>query len=278
MKRYNYLIIIILLLFIHEVTAQTARRTDVSTALEDLYERITKTGDDNEKLRLNDSIRFIINSYAVSDSVFSHTFNNLRYLGQIISPDKKLKIITWNVFLLNSPNRYFSYIIRKGQRKNPGQMYILTGFNRTETVKTDITYKADNWYGALYYAIQPFKKAGKVYYILLGLDYGNLNVTRKIIDVLSLSEDGTLLLGLDCFVRDQSIRSREVLEYSPDGVVTLRLLNSKTIVFEQLADIKTGHGDGTGLSVAGSSYDGYIYKKGLWKFVSDIDVKNTKNK
>jgi len=276
MIRYLYLFIFIFLLLIYRASAQTDKRTDVSAVLEDLYDRITKTKDDDGKLRLNDSIRLIIGDYALSDSVFSHTFSNLRYLGQIISPDNKLKIITWNVFLREGPNRYFSYIIRKGEKKKPGRVYILSGINREDPVNTEITYKADNWYGALYYAIQPFKKERKVYYILLGLDYGNLKVSRKIIDVLSFEADGTLLLGLDCFVRDRHTESRVVLSYSPDGVVILRFADRKTIVFDQIEDITTGHGNGSGLSVPGSSYNGYVFRKGSWRFVSGIDVKNTK--
>ena len=80
-----------------------------------LFTRLEKVYDDDTRIRINDSIRFIIDSYAASDSVFEHRFTNIRYLGQITSSDNMLKIITWNLILTNSANRYFCYFIRKGE-------------------------------------------------------------------------------------------------------------------------------------------------------------------
>lgn len=125
MKRVHCLLIFTLFTGIIPVSGQTGIG-DTPRILDDLYKRVTDIKDENEKLRLNDSILLIIGSYAASDSVFSHRFENLRYLGQIISPDMKLKIITWNVFMRNSPNRYFCYIIRKGERKQKNSVYNLT--------------------------------------------------------------------------------------------------------------------------------------------------------
>ena len=251
-------------------------KPDVEMILENLYERIINTKDDTEKLRLNDSVRLVIGTYAASDSVFKHRFTNLRHLGQIESPDSRLKIITWNLFLRKSPNRYFCYMVRKGEKSKGNLVYVLTGQNREEAVRTDITYTANNWYGALYYTIQPFKKDRKVYYILLGLDFGNLLISRKIIDVLDFTSAGELVFGKDCFTKGQETKFREVLEYSADGMVTLRFNNRKLIVFDQLASYTTGHEDGSAQYGAGFSFDGYILKRGEWRFVSDVDVKNEK--
>lgn len=273
MKRIKGLLILAILSGMIPLTGQKVE-ADVPYILEDLYRRITTTKDEDEKLRLNDSIKIIISSYAASDSVFSHRFDNLRYLGQIISPDMKLKIITWNIFMLNSPNRYFCYIIRKGEKKQKNSVWFLSGQNREETVRSDITYEADNWYGALYYAIQPFRKDRQTYYILLGLDYGNISVARKMIDVLSFTPGGNLLFGLDCFEREKSIKLREVLEYSAEGIVSLRLETPKMIVFDRLTSVTTGHGEGNEVVGAGITFDSYVLKRGLWRFVPDADVKN----
>ena len=274
MKRYFYLIIFILFLSLNDSAGQTNK--DIREILQDLYDRIAGTKDDNEKLRLNDSLRLIIESYAESDSVFTHNFENLRFLGQITAPDRKLKIITWNVFMQNSPNRYYCHIIKRGEKKKANTIRVLTGMNREDPVRQDIVYTPENWYGALYYAIQPFRIDKKVHYIILGFDYGNLNVSRKIIDVLNFSAEGNVSFGLDCFVRDKETKLREVLEYSPEGIVSLRMENSKTIVFDQPAMIKTGHGDGQDISAAGISLNGYVLRRGIWKFVPDLDLKNKK--
>jgi hypothetical protein len=275
MKRIKELLIFILFFGMIPLTGQTGLR-DTPLILEDLYKRITDTKDESEKLRLNDSIKLIISSYAASDSVFIHRFETLRYLGQIISPDMKLKIITWNVFMRNSPNRYFCYIVRKGERKQKNSVYFLAGQNHEEPIRTDITYNSGNWYGALYYAIQPFRKKRQTHYILLGLDYGNINVARKLIDVLSFTSGGDLLFGLDCIEKNNVTRQREVFEYSPEGIVSLRMETPKKIVFDRVTTISTGHGDGSELSGAGITFDAYVFKRGSWRFISDVDVKNKK--
>jgi hypothetical protein len=274
MNRKNCIIIAALFLII-PVKGQTVK-PDVSLILKNLYDRILNTRDDAEKLRMNDSLILIISSYAASDSVFTHSFTNLRHLGQIESPDSRIKILTWNIFLREGANRYFCYLVRKGENRKENRVYVLSGQNRAENIRTDITYSVNSWYGALYYAIQTFKKDKKSYYILLGLDYGNLMISRKIIDVLYFTGDGELMLGMDCFVRRGATKLREVLEYSSDGVVSLRFSNSKLIVFDQLASFTTGHENGSEQYGAGLSFDGYALKRGSWRFVSDVNVKNKK--
>lgn len=277
MNRVCYLLILVLLSLLTG-TEIRADKPDISGILENLFERIIGSEDDTEKQRLNDSVRIIIGSYAESDSVFTHSFENLRFLGQITSPDRKLKIITWNLLLRNSPNRYFSYIIRKNGKRSPNTVFTLSGMNREEPVRDDIIYTSGNWYGALYYAIQPFRNNRQLCYLVLGLDYGNIRVSRKIIDVLSFSPDDSLMLGLDCFIREEESRMREVLQYSPEGILSLRMENNKTVVFDQPVTVRTGHGDGYELSAAGVSFSGYVLHKGNWVFVADIDVKNKKKK
>ena len=70
---------------------------------------------------------------------------------------------------------------------------------------------------------------------------------------------------------------REILEYAPDGMVTLRLVSRKLIVFDHLDPIIMGHeNDPEYYGAAGLSFDGYKLKKGLWRFVSDIDIRKLK--
>ena len=80
---------------------------DTPQVLEELFDRLVDNYDDNDSIRINDSIRLIIDSYVKSDTVFNHRFTNLRYLGQITSPDSLIKIITWNLVLENKPGTVF---------------------------------------------------------------------------------------------------------------------------------------------------------------------------
>ena len=275
MKIKLYYIIIGILVLISPVKGQT-KTGDISLLLEKLYDRILYTNIDSERLRLNDSVNLLIESYVNSDSAFTHKFTNLRYLGQITSPDNKLKIINWNLILRNGSNKYFLYMIRKGEKGKENQIYKLTGEHKEKPVRTDIEYNSENWYGALYYAIQPFKKDKKVNYILLGIDVGNSQITRKIIEVLSFTPVGEIVFGKNCFKRENEIKSREVLEYFSEGVMTLRINSKKMIVFDHLASISGEQRDNSVSYGAGYTYDSYIYRKGLWQFTQNIEMRNIK--
>ena len=115
MRRYTFIIIAVAIFSIPQTNCR-AVSPETSAILENLFRRILNTNNDNERIRLNDSVQVIIDSYAASDSVFVHKFSGLRYLGQILSSDSKVKIITWNLILREGGNRYFCYIIRKGAR------------------------------------------------------------------------------------------------------------------------------------------------------------------
>jgi len=248
---------------------------DVSETLQKLYTAILNA-DDDERIRLNDSVKLIINDYVMSDSLFRHRFDNLRYLGQIDSPDGKLKFITWNLPLRNGENRYYLYIIRKNKKREKNTVYKLEGKYRQESVSTDKIYSAGDWYGALYYSIQPFRYKGNKLYLILGLDSDNINNSRKIIDFLDFDDKDEIIFGKDCLLRDSKKKYREVLEYSADGMISLRLRTKKLIVFDHVDPFAMGHENDPESFGAGLSFDGYSFRKGNWEFVSDIDVRNLK--
>lgn len=275
MKRYTCIIIIAVSISISHASGQTNSH-DVSSILSDLFTRILNTNQDPERLRLNDSIQLIIDNYAASDSVFAHRFSNIRFLGQILSPDSKLKIITWNLILREGKNKYFCYIISKGNKGEKNKVYKLTGENKNEDIQTDKKYTDKDWYGALYYSIEPFSKDKVIHYLLLGIDYGDLSYTRKIIEVLTFTPEGGIIFGNDCFIKDKEVSSRVIIEYSSEAVVILRMKNRRCVVFDHLVSISGKKNNRENLG-SEYSYDAYALKKGIWYFITNIDVRNKKN-
>lgn len=246
----------------------------VSKTLEKLSVRLLADKSDHEKLIINDSVRMFIEAYACSDTVFNHRFDNLRYLGQITSPDSLIKIITWNLILRENPGRYYCYFIRRSDQDKKNIIYKLAGSYRDEALKTDTTYSGTGWYGALYYDLRTFREEGTHYWVLLGIDYGNQLITRKIIDVVSFTPEGDIVFGKHWFTRDNEIKQRVVLEYGSEAVASLRFLNDTTIVFDHLVPISPQYRNNHQYYAPDYSYDAYILENGLWRFISNIDVRN----
>jgi hypothetical protein len=272
MKRFA-LLLNILIFFAFSSLAALGQSTGTEDVLNNLFKRILSTRDDDERIRLNDSLVLVIDQYAGSGDIFTHRFENLRYLGQILSSDSRIKILTWNLILTDGTNRYFCYLIRNRGKDSGNKIIKLTGVNMDDAPRIDLTYAEGNWYGALYYGIQPFRSGKETCYAVLGLDFANLQVSRKIIDIMSFSDEGELTLGKSCFRKGDQIVLREVFEYQADGVMTLRFNDKKTIIFDNLAPISTGEKYDQGYYGTEFSFNAYVLKKGLWNFVKNYKVR-----
>ena len=256
------------------ITLGQVTKNDTPVVLERLFARISASINDSEKLKANDSIQILVDSYARSDSVFVHKFANLKHLGQITSKDSRLKIISWNLLLKDSLSRYYCYFIHNNKEEK--KTYKLTSKYHREPVRMDTIYSGNNWYGALYYDLRPVKKDNQVFWMLLGIDYGNPAVTRKIIDVLSFNPEGKVVFGKKWFETGKMTGFREVLEYGYTAVISLRFLTDKLIVFDHLVPVTPEYENNREFYGPDYSYDAYRFEKGAWKLKINIDVRNEK--
>lgn len=267
------LIILCLLMFETVISAQQSI-DEISYDISRLYNNVVSSSDDNIKFATNDSIKSRINDYASSVNIFSTHLNDVKFIGEITSPDNKLKIINWNLLDTKGVNHYFCFLIHRNGKKS--NIYYLEGSYNDEKIDIDAEYNSSNWYGALYYDIQNFKFEGKEHYLILGYDYSPLELSRKIVETLSFSKDEPLFGHYRCLSKENKSVRREVLEYSSDGIVTLRFVSKKSVVFDHLAAYATGHTTETNGYGAALSFDAYQFEKGMWHFISNVDIRNTK--
>jgi hypothetical protein len=272
MKRICLISTIFTLLMINSLNGQT-KSPNIAADLEGMFFRLRDNLSSQQKLAINDSVKLIIESYAASDSVFNHRFTNLRYLGQISSPDNLVKIITWNLILNDGGNRYICYIIRKSDPGVQNTIYKLSGIYNESPIRTDTIYSESNWYGALYYDIRPFKIGKEPSYILLGIDYGNSFVTRKLIDVLTFAPGSGLLFGRNCFSDGIMTSPRVVFEFSANAVMSLRFYGDLSIVFDHLSPSSPELKDNRQYYGPDFSYDSYDFEKGLWRLKTNVDIR-----
>jgi len=274
MKRI-LIIIFLISTQLFSVSEVKASGSDTSVILEKLFSRLIASRDDADKLRINDSIKLIIDGYSESDTAFTHKFENLKFLGQITSRNSRLKIITWNLILKDSQSRYYCYFINNTGKKN--RVYRLEGKYSEAPVKSDVTYTEKDWYGALYYDLRPFGKGNDNYWVLLGIDFGNPSITRKIIDVVSFTTEGGIIFGRRVFGTGNPAKYREILEYSSEAVVSLKFVSDKSIVFDHLVPVSPALKGNREYYGPDFSYDAYNLEKGIWMFKSNVDIRNRKN-
>jgi hypothetical protein len=275
MKRIIFIITLFTFLIHNWINSQTISPI-ISGDLENMFRRLRENLSSTEKLAVNDSIRLIIENYASSDLIFTHKFSNLRYLGQITSTDSLVKILTWNLILDDGGNRYFCYIIHRASPGAGGNIYKLTGLYNEAPIRPDTLYSESNWYGALYYDIRPFVTGNEINYVVLGLDYGNSFITRKIIDVLSFSTGNSLVFGKRCFADGKLVLERVVFEFAATAVMSLRFNTDISIVFDHLSPFIPELKDNRQFYGPDFSFDSYNLENGLWRLKSNIDIRNKK--
>jgi hypothetical protein len=265
----------ILLLFLSTGLAKSqVAATDTPRLLEDLFDRLVGNYNDADRIHINDSIRLILDDYVKSDSVFTHRFINLRYLGQIVSPDSSLKIITWNLVLENEPGKYFCYFIKKQDSVKENRIYRLSVGYNGNPVHTDTTYTGPGWYGALYYDIRPYIINNSRCWILLGIDFGNSDISRKIIEVLTFSPEDSIVFGRKWFVSGEEKAYRAVFEYASNAMMSLKFKSDSSIVFDHLVPFSSAHKDDHQYYGPDYSFDAYNFENGFWKLILNVDARN----
>ena len=269
--------VVSILLFISVSTGLTKSQIsqdDMSGTTDKLFGRLHSVSEDSVRQRINDSIKLIVEAYVASDKIFTHNLSNKRYLGQITSSDSIIKIVTWNLVLNNEPGRYFCYFIRKSPDGNENAVYYLTHSYDDGQILADTLYSQSDWYGALYYDIRPFYTENRKCWVLLGINYSNPLLTRKVIEVLSFSQENKILFGRKWFDSGKSVNFRHVLQYSASAIISLRFRSDNSIVFDHLVPLPPSGYDDRLYYGPDYSYDAYIFKNGLWNLSINIDVRN----
>ncbi len=218
-----------------------------------------------------------------------YPFDSLKEVSRLLSPDKKFRIITWNIFKEDGTHAYFGFIqannsktVKKGlfKKETNTQYEVFPLVDKSATVKTPESYVADpsKWFGMLYYDII---KSDDDYYTLLGWD-GNEKLTqRKFIDVLSFKTDGTPVFGKDVFKMPGKFGKRIMFEYAAEVAMSLKYNdNRKQIIFSHLAPntldpILIGQYQYYGPD---GSFDALTLKKGRWVYEPAIDIRKDKDK
>lgn len=254
-----------------EVWAQVdSTFTDTVLRLSDLI----RLESDEKKLEASAQLEVLLKSYYSDVVKFDNSLGKIPYIGQLESPDGKLKMVCWNVALEQGNFRYFCVMRYKPTK----EVVFVTVFEDSDEDWSRINRKPirpNNWYGALYYKILENKYKGKTYYTVLGWD-GKDNITnRKVIDILNI-QGKSVILGASVFKDEQNKPShRLIYEYANDVSMALNYDDAeKMIVMDHLAPEDSRFVGQYQFYGPDFSYDGLQFKKGEWILLRDVFAKN----
>lgn len=183
----------------------------------------------------------------------------------IWSPDKKFRILTFNQICLNGDHRNYGFL----QMAGSDNLVIALADTAKKPAKDYLDQELDpqEWYGALYYAIVPFKYQRKKMYLLLGYDGATIHSNKKVLDVLWFDR-GTPVFGKEVFREggfDKQASCRVVYEFHNSSLMLLHYeQKEKIVVLDKLAPAFPEAVNDFYYYIPSGDYDYYAYNKGFW--------------
>lgn len=245
----------------------TERHAEVKSALQRMGEAVR----DSERDSIGDGLKDALHAMLESDGAMQADLSDIP-ISRVDAPDGKFRLITFNVPYTNGTHRYEGLLlVDQGKRR---VVYDLK--DRTASTPNPWAKKLgpDNWYGALYYTVIPPQKKKGGYYTLLGWK-GHSNVeTRKVIDVLSF-KGGVPVFGAPLFKEGKIRPMRKIYAYGFHNSMSVKHdPANKAIVLDHLAPSKPEFDGQPAFMGPDLSFDAYVWHKGAWHYLRDVDVRN----
>jgi len=254
--KYKFIITIISFIAIfssNKISAQSELQTEINSIIaeENVERRIQLADTFNIKLRDIISVEEKAKKIDVPERI-----------SQLFSKDNNVGIYTWCIQTQRGMYKYYCIL------KSPKGTFILEDVNGDENIATEKLIE-NNWYGAVYYDIIDIDIDGKKAYTLIGNDLKGILSNKKIIDVLSFDDDGNAVFGAPIF--ENKLQQRLIFEYSARSTMYMRYNEDmKMIIYNFLIPIDPNFARDHRFYVPDSSYDGLVYKNGVWTLQENV--------
>jgi len=142
------------------------------------------------------------------------------FMGFVASADGRLRVWTWNWANDNRTAGYGGLVAFSEGRGEAPRFTKLKDVDSADRPDEQAAVSAENWHGALYYAMVP-DAIDKNTWLLLGWDDGDAQVTRKVIEPIQWRPRG-LRFGAPVLQSPKGMKKRHVLEYADAVQASLR--------------------------------------------------------
>lgn len=247
-----------------------ALETDLSNKLSELR----SVRDDSSIAVLNDEFKNLLAKTLEEEKAFDYPFASLKTVGKISSQDELVRIFSWNVQYEDGSNDYFSFVMKKDERRDRVHVVELKSQEQRLQALTREVVDYDNWYGALYYDIVDVKKRNRTYYTLLGYDANNDRSTIKFLDVMYFIGKYPKF-GHPLFETKNGYQNRVIFEHSAKATMSLKYEEDREkIIFDHLSPEAPNLKEFKEYYVPDMSYDAYVFEKNKWHLKEDIIAVN----
>lgn len=239
------------------------------------FKEIAKTKDELIKDSVNSKIINLFEKTLTLESSFEYPFDSLKHVGKIFSPDKKIRIYTWNLPYSSGTHKYYGFIQVKRTKKDSVRLIRLNDKSENISEPENKILSPENWFGALYYQIVVNRFKGEDFYTLIGFDFNNFFSSKKIVEVLYFNEEEKPVFGKPIFENNQKLFNRIIFEFSARATMSLKYDPEKEmIIYDHLSPSRPSLEGKFQFYGPDFSYDALTFEDGIWKVITDIDVRN----
>ncbi len=258
-------------------------------SLKHIQQKVFFSKKESNRFEANKQFIALWNEILKDEKSMQYPFDSIIEVSRLMAPDKKFRIITWNILKEDQTHAFFGFIqvnnsktVKKGlfKKETTSQYEVFPLADKSASVKTPENYVSDHskWFGMIYYEVL---KSDDEFYTLFGWDGNDRLTQRKFIDVLSFKADGTPVFGKDVFKFPGKFAKRIMFEYAGEVSMSLKYNSGrKQIIFSHLAP------NGLDPTLEGQyqyygpdgSFDALEMKKGKWVYEPAIDIRKEKDK
>lgn len=251
--------------------------TNAEHALITVYSKITRFAKEEDNIANNNRFIVLLDSILKIPESFNYTFTKLQ-MGIVEPRDRSFRIFSWNIIHTDGTYENFGFI-QKYNKNGTVKVYFLKDKSKTLKNQMLLVCSPDTWIGATYYSVCQNKYDDETYYTLLGWSPNSTFTQKKIIEVLKFDKTGMPSFGFPIVeLKGKGFQRRIIFEYSSKNSMMMRYdKRKKMIVFDHLAPSDFRYNDIYEFYGPDFSIDGYKFKKGKWRYQSDIDIRNPRN-
>jgi hypothetical protein len=216
--------------------------------------------------------RILVRALKTKNS-FHYPFDSLQTVSILYSPDSVFRIFTWQLVINENVIRQHGAIQMKTY---DGSLKLYPLIDKSDvTVNVQDTIGNNfGWIGAIYYKIIVKRSSNQNYYTLLGFDENNIRSSRKIIEVLSFTNDEPVFGGRYFSYEDDAVfksaHSRYILEYKKQAGPRLTYDKELDMIIVEHLVSESNQPAKKWTLVGDGDYEGFKWKNGKWVHVEKV--------
>ncbi|MES2431717.1 MAG: hypothetical protein V4556_12330 [Bacteroidota bacterium] len=204
---------------------------------------------------------------------FYYPFDSLQTISKLYAPDSSFRIFTWQMVINNNIIRQHGAI---QMRTYDGSLKLYPLIDKSDVTinKEDTVGNNKGWIGAVYYKILQKRSSNQNYYTLLGYDEHNVKSSKKLIEVLSFTNDEPVFGGrFFSFEEDtvfKSSKSRFILEFKKDVGARLNYDEELDLIMVDHLISETNEPNKKETYIPDGDYEGFKWKNGKWVHIEKV--------